>query len=117
MREPSCEMAGATARVMPICVKDTAVPVRLAYRARKPPLPPACARSSVDSKAMRRPSPLKEGLRLTPSSVVFVMRCKETDCERAPRRPMMHNARAMQRKAMTDRTRSTGNTVPFGRQP
>jgi hypothetical protein len=57
---------------------------------------------------MRRPSPLKEGLRLTPSSVVVVMRRSETDCERTPRSPMTHSARAMQMKASNDLMRSTG---------
>ena len=74
MRDPSCEIAGAGARVAPSSTKVAGSIATLARIARKPSGPPVPATSSVDSNATIRPSPLIEGLMLIPSSVVFVMR-------------------------------------------
>lgn len=82
MRDPSCEIAGAGARVAPICRNVAGSLEIFARSARKLSLPPAPATSSVDSNATMRPSPLIDGLMLIPSSAVLVMR-RSGDCMRA----------------------------------
>jgi hypothetical protein len=75
-------MPGAGAREAPICRNVDGSTPTLARIARKLSAPPACAMSSVDSKATNLPSPLIDGLRLIPSSVMFVIR-RSGDCMRA----------------------------------
>src|SRR5437870_1144300 len=53
--------------------------------------------SSVDSKAIILPSPLIEGLRLMPSSVVLVTRRNPPDCVWPARRPIRQSAVAPKR--------------------
>src|SRR5215475_6370957 len=67
-------MAGVTARDVLICVNEAGSVETAALKARKPLLPDAPARFAVDSKAATSPFPLSAGLRLSASSLVFVMR-------------------------------------------
>src|SRR5205085_7144347 len=81
-RVPVCESAGAGPRVGESslnegCEETSAVMTRSVAPA------PVAARSALDSKAMRLPSPLKVGLRFMVSSGVLVKRRGASLCERA----------------------------------
>jgi hypothetical protein len=68
----------------------------------KPTPVPAAARSALDSKTTREPSPLKVGLRLSVSAGVFVRRRTDSFCERTP---------AASRQSAAAQTRATENRL------
>src|SRR4051812_24675022 len=84
--------------------------------ARKLLPPPMPARSFVDSKAMRRPSPLRDGLTLTPSSLVFVTRRSPPVCDRDVHSPARQSASARQRKTAKGLRRSTEVLLRYRRK-
>src|SRR5205085_3546908 len=96
-RAPSRESAGAGPRAGASSLKETCAEVSEANAevcdapaevsdatTWKPPRAPAAARSALDSKTTREPSPLSVGLRFKVSAEVSVRRRTDSFCERTP---------------------------------
>src|SRR5580765_2171331 len=67
--------------------------------------------SSVDSNATVRPSPLIDGLRLMPSSVVFVIRRSPADWVKPRRKPVRHSNAVAARIRASIVVRRTGGRL------